>query len=441
MNLKVIWEKIKVYRNSRVAGNSMILIISKVAQMVLSLLVSIISARFLGPDNFGIVSYASSIIVFFSPIANLGINSILAYEFIQKPEEEGTTIGTSLLLQLISGFLCMLGVATFVFTFDHNDPLVIKVVILYSIELVFQSVSILESWFQVHYQAKYVAASTLIAYISVSTYKIILLAKSARVEMFALSACVDYIMLGTCYFCFYKKAEGPKFHISFSQAKQLIHTGKSFILPVLMFAAYTQMDRIMLKAMMGERIVGFYTIALSLSTLLNFVFLAIITTSNPLILEYQKEDEGKFERALIGRFSLIFYVSLLLGTVLTLGSSIIVNILYGEVYKPSADILRILVWSPLFMYWGNAKSIWFVTQKKQKYLKWLSLFGVITNITLNYFLINRIGAMGAAIATVCSEMTVNFISGFFFPQVRKSSMMMLMSVNPKSLKYVKLLLE
>ena len=200
MNIKSVLGKLGRLKRSKVASNSLILMISKVIQMILSLVVSVISARFLGPANFGIVSYAGSIITFLAPIAGLGINSILAYECIQKPEEEGTIMGTAMLLQLLSGFLCIFAAVAFALVFERNDPLVVTVIVLYSLELLFKGVAALEYWFQVHYYAKYIAVSALITYISVSAYKIILLAMRARVELFALSMCVDYLALGLCYF-------------------------------------------------------------------------------------------------------------------------------------------------------------------------------------------------------------------------------------------------
>ena len=441
MNIKSIPGKFQRLMRSKVASNSLILMISRVIQMILSLVVSVISAKFLGPANFGIVSYAGSIITFLTPIAGLGINSILAYECIQKPEEEGTIMGTALLLQLFSGFLCIFAAAAFALVFERNDPLVVTVIVLYSLELLFKGVGALEYWFQVHYCAKYVAVSTLVAYISVSAYKIILLAMQARVELFALSMCVDYLVLGMCYFSCYMKAGGPKFRISSARAKQLVQVGKSFILSGLMAAAYTQMDRIMLKAMLGEATVGYYTVAMSLISLLGFVFASIISASNPIILEHQKVDEGKYEHALVGRFSLIFYSSVVLAIGFTICSSFIVDLLYGEAYRQSASIVCVLTWTPLFTYWGVAKGVWFVSQRKQKYIKWLSLIGAITNVILNYVLIHQFGVIGAALATLVSEMAVNFLAGFFFSQIRKCSMMMLQAMNPKSLKYAKLLLE
>lgn len=441
MNMKSVLGKLGRLKRSKVASNSLILMISKVIQMLLSLVVSVISARFLGPANFGMVSYAGSIITFLTPIAGLGINSILAYECIQKPEEEGTIMGTAMLLQLLSGLLCIFAAIAFALVFERNDPLVVTVIVLYSLELLFKGVAALEYWFQVHYYAKYIAISALITYISVSAYKIILLAMRARVELFALSMCVDYLALGVCYFSCYRKADGPKFQISSARAKQLVQVGKSFILSGLMVAFYTQMDRVMLKTMLGEATVGCYTVAMSLISLLGFILASIIAASNPIILEHQKVDEEKYEHALIGRFSLICYFSIVLAIGFTIGSSFVVDMLYGEAYRQSASIVCVLTWTPLFTYWGVAKGIWFVSQRKQKYVKWLSLIGAITNAILNYVLIHQFGVIGAALATLVSEMTVNFIAGFFFPQIRRCSMMMLQAINPKSLKYVKLLLE
>lgn len=441
MSLDILLKKLLILQKSKVANNSMILIFSKIIQTVLSFFVSIISAKFLGPSNYGVVSYAGSIITFVTPIAALGLNSILTYECVHNPNDEGKIFGTSLFLQVVSGFLCVLGLAVVAFFLEKDDAVVRIVIILYSLELIFKSVAVIESWFQVHYKAKYVAISTLIAYVSVSAYKIVLLFLQAQVQFFALSMCVDYIVLGALYLIFYFKNGGKKLSFSKAWAKKLVLIGKSFIIAGIMVAAYTQIDRIMLRKMLGEETVGYYTVASSLTSILGFVLASIITASNPIILEHQKVDEQKYKNALIGRFSLIFYFSIALTILYTIFASLIVNILYGVEYQAAIPVVRALTWCPLFTYWGVAKGIWFISQRKQKYIKWLSLVGVLTNIVLNLVLITWFGVVGAAIASVLSEMAVNFITGLFIPEIRECSIMMLKSMNPRMLKNVKLLLE
>ena len=60
-----------------------------------SLFVNILVARYLGPNNFGKLSYALAFVGMFSFIASLGINSILIRELVKYPEKRNKLLGTS----------------------------------------------------------------------------------------------------------------------------------------------------------------------------------------------------------------------------------------------------------------------------------------------------------------------------------------------------------
>lgn len=91
------------------------------------------------------------------------------------PEEEGTTIGTTLLLRATSSFLSAIMIVGIVSVVDRNEPVTIAVVALSSIGMIFQIFDTLNYWFQARLQSKYSAIASLAAYASVSVYKVILL--------------------------------------------------------------------------------------------------------------------------------------------------------------------------------------------------------------------------------------------------------------------------
>ena len=68
----------------------------RVVQMIISFVVGILTARYLGPSNYGLIGYASAYIAFFSSFCTLGINSIIIKDFVEHPKEQGTAIGTAL---------------------------------------------------------------------------------------------------------------------------------------------------------------------------------------------------------------------------------------------------------------------------------------------------------------------------------------------------------
>ena len=90
-----------LFRNKTVR-NAGYLIIGKIIQMVFSLVVGLLTARYLGPANYGLINYAGAYTAFFASFCTLGINSVLVKELVDHPHEEGMVLGTNLLLRSVS---------------------------------------------------------------------------------------------------------------------------------------------------------------------------------------------------------------------------------------------------------------------------------------------------------------------------------------------------
>ena len=77
----------------------------------------------------------------------------------------------------------------------------------------------------------------------------------------------------------------------------------------------------------------------------------------------------------------------------------------------------------LFSYLGVARGAWIVSEGLQRYVKYLTGIGAIANIIMNWMLIPSLGATGASIATLITQIIVNFIAAFFIKELRPNSML------------------
>ena len=106
------------------------LIGGKVAQMLLSLVVGILSARYLGPSNYGLIGYGMALVSFFMAFCTLGINSVIIKDFVDNPHEQGVAIGSTLMLRGLSSLCSALMIIGISFFLDASEPITITVVTL-----------------------------------------------------------------------------------------------------------------------------------------------------------------------------------------------------------------------------------------------------------------------------------------------------------------------
>lgn len=125
-------------RKNKVVKNAGWIIGGKVSNKLLAFVVGIFAARYLGPSNYGLINYAAAYAAFFASLCTLGINSVIVKNFVDHPDQQGETIGTTLLLRAISSLLSALSIIGIVSVVDRGERLTVVVVALYSIGLIFR---------------------------------------------------------------------------------------------------------------------------------------------------------------------------------------------------------------------------------------------------------------------------------------------------------------
>lgn len=410
---------------SKVVKNAGWIIGGDLVNRLLAFFVGILTARYLGPGNYGLINYAAAYTTFFASICTLGITSIIVKDFVEHPEEDGTTIGTTLLLRTMSSLLSALMIVGIVSIVDRDEPVTIAVVALSSVGLLFQIFDTLKYWFQARLQSKYAAIASLIAYVAVSSYKIVLLILGKSVQWFAVATSLDYLAVAVFLLAAYFKTGGRTFHVSKSKARQLLSSSSSFIIAGLMVSIYASTDKLMLKQMLDETTVGHYSLAASISTIWAFILAAIIDSLYPEIVQAFHDNYQQYERKNRQLYAIVFYTAMFVSLVICLLAKPIVGILYGASYLPAVQPLRIVVWYTAFSYLGVARNAWMVCENRQKYLKYLYISAAAINIVLNFILIPPWGASGAAAASLITQMSTTILLPALIRPLRPNAKLML----------------
>ena len=419
------------FQKNKEAKNASWLIGSKVIQMLISLVVGILTARYLGPTSYGVINYGTAYVAFFTSLSSLGINSVIIKNFVDHPKEEGKTIGTTLVLRLLSSGLSCLIIFLIVFFVDAGETETIAVVALCSLSLMFHVFETLNFWFQSKYLSKRVAVATLISYIFTSVYKIVLLILKKNVIWFAFTTSFDYIVYAVVIFYFYKKDHGPKWSFSFKKVKELLGPSHHFILSGLMVAIYGYTNKFILKHFVDATAVGYYSTATAICHMWTFVLQAIIDSMYPTIMQLYQTNRIAYERKNKQLYAIVFYTSVFVSLVITVFAPLIISILYGKDYLPAVAPMRVITWYTAFSYMGVARNAWIVCENRQKYLKFMYLGASIINVCLNILLIPFIGTVGAAIASLVTELFTSIGLPLMIKDMRPNSLLMLQAITLK----------
>ncbi|MEE0874913.1 MAG: flippase [Ruminococcus sp.] len=419
--------------NNRVIKNASWMIGCKIAQSVISLIIGMLTARYLGPSNYGLISYAASIAVFLLPLMQLGLSKTLVQEFIKRPDREGEVLGTALVFNVMSAIACMGGMYAFLSVANAGESTTILVGVLYSFSLLFQATEIVQYWFQAKLLSKYPSIASVISYTIVALYKVYLLVTGKSVIWFSVSSTLDYLLISVILLIVYKRMGNQKLKFSWRLGMEMLHSSKYYIVASMMVSVFQQTDRIMLKLMMNEAETGYYSSAITCVSVTAFVFAAIVDSMRPPILEAKHDGSDAYEPRIIQLYSVITYASLIQSVFMVLLARPIVLILYGEQYLPSVTSLRVAVWYVTFSNYGSVRNIWMLAENKQKYLWIINLSGALANVALNAALIPLFGAVGAAAASLVTQFFTNVVIGFILRPVRYNNRLMIRGLDPKPL--------
>ncbi|MGN1020634.1 MAG: flippase [Aristaeellaceae bacterium] len=414
--------------HNRIARNASWIIVCKGIQAVLGLIIMMLTARLFGPQNYGVISYASSLTLFVTPLAQLGLTSTLVGELLSSPQDEGEILGSAMVSSMLSSTLCIIGIIVFARVTLPEDPLAIWVCALYSLSLLAQSAELLQYWFQARLLSKYMAVFTLIAYAVMSVYQLLVLMLGRNMLLYALSKGIEYTLIALGLLIAYRHLKGRRLRVSRKRCLTLLRHSRFYMLSSMMVTLLGQTDRIMLMSMLGETQVGFYSAAVVCANLTDFVFVAIIDSFRPAILAARHRDPPSYERQLARLYAIVFYLALIQSVVITLLAKPIVTIMYGSAYSPAVGVLQALVWYTAFSCIGSARMIWIYAEGQQRLLCLVNLLGALMNISLNLLLIPRCGAMGAALASLLTQAFTNVGLGWVFPSLRKNNELLLRGI-------------
>ena len=177
--------------------------------------------------------------------------------------------------------------------------------------------------------------------------------------------------------------------------------------------------------MMDDASVGYYSLAVQISTLWAFILSAIIDSMKSTIMEAHNSDKDRYQTLNKQLYALVLYISFAISLLFCLIAPVFIGIVYGDDYLPAVQPLRIVVWYVAFSYLGVARDIWIVCERKQKYIKYIYISSAMINVLLNSFLIPVWGMSGAAIASLVTQFSTIFLVPMFIKPLRENTRMII----------------
>jgi len=397
--------------------------------MVVALFVGVYVARYLGPERFGLLSYAGSFVGLFTALATLGLDGIMVRELVKTPELRDEMLGTAFWLKA-GGAILMWGAIAAAVPFTHNDTQTNILIVIIAFAVIFQAFNVIDFNYQAEVKSKYVVYAQLVSLVISSITKLVFVWLTAPLVWFACVFLIDAVVQAMGLLAAYRQNTGKIWNWKWrwQVAKELLRDSWPLILSGMVISIYMKIDQVMIKEMLGVEQVGLYAAAVRLSEAWYFIPMAITSSVFPAIINAKKQSEALYYQRLQKLYDLMVWLAVAIALPTTFLAPWVIKVLYGEAFLPAAGVLSIHIWAGVFVFLGVASSQYLIAENYTRISFYRTFIGAIVNVILNIILIPKYGINGASITTVVSYFIATFFIGFI-PKPSKQAILMLKALN------------
>lgn len=378
------------------------LLVTRIFRILISIVISIWVARYLGPTEYGLLNYVLALIALISIFSSLGLEQIFVKRLLEKTEDENYLLGSAFLLKLIGSLLLIVISFTIAILKDESGVFILLIAFVSS-SYIFKAFDVIQFWFEAHLLSKKSSKVDLYVMLLSATFKMLLILFGASVVWFGVGVLFEALMLAIGLIYIYMKEQSLiSWRVSPELMKSLLINAWPLILAGALFTVYTKVDQIMLGDMINNTTVGIYVAAVTLSQ--GWLFLPSILGKAfyPEMINSKNISRKKYLETTQHLLNIIAFIAIFVSLIMTFLSSDVILITFGERYSLSGPILALHIWGGIFTAMSAISYRYFITENLQKTSFYRGLVGLVVNIVLNILLIPKYGGLGAAIATVFS---------------------------------------
>lgn len=388
--------------------------LGKIVNVLSGLFVGILVARYLGPENFGVMNYVISYVTLFSILANFGLDNIEIRELSRKETDQNTILGTAFIVRLIFSVITILLILVTLLAFE-SDRFTFWMVLVYSSSLLLNTFNVIRNYFTSIVLNEYVVKTEITRTVVGAGIKIVLLIYQFSLAWFIIAITFDFLLIATGYIISYRRKAGSIKKWSFDRNLALYLIKESF--PLLLSGTaviiYQKVDQVMIRNMIDNAALGQFSVASRITELVIFIPMVIAQTVTPLLVKLHNGNTEIYKQKRQQFMDLMVWSALGFSVIMSLIAAPLIKILFGSNYLNAIPVLQIMSWKAVFMALFAASGQIIVVEHRQQYSAIRNLIGCFISVMLNLLLIPLWGIIGSALATVITYSFSGYFSHFF----------------------------
>lgn len=414
-NIQLNGNKKKIFNNVFWA------MLGKVVNMGAALFVGILVARYLGPENYGVMNYVISYVALFSVIATFGLSNIEVRELSRVPQNKDKILGTCFCLRFAFTTLAYILIIASVYIYK-TDTFTKTMILMYGLSLYTTSCfEVIRNYFTSIVKNEYVVKSEIARTLIGASIKVILLFVHAPLWCFIAAIAFDTVLVASGYVISYNKVVGKIRDWKYDQTivRYLINQSFPLLLSGAAIIIYQRIDQVMIGNMIDKQSVGYFATAGKFLDLILFLPTVLTQTVTPLIVKTKENGNIEEYRYKSYQFiSVVVWISIVLAAFVSILAYWMIYCTFGIQYIAAVPVLQIMAWKTVGMAISSSGGQLIIIEKLQKWAVFRNLAGCLVCVVLNFVLIPKYGVVGSAFVTIITLFVSGFLANYLIPPYR-----------------------
>ena len=389
------------------------LLVSQIITSILGFIWTILIARYLGVNDYGILGFAISFTTILGVIDDLGISTHIVRHIATDYDSTPKYVGNAIPLKIIFSTIKVI-ITLIVLIVLGVDELTLTITLLFTLELIFKSfIYFFNGTFQAFEIGKYQGIGNTL--MNTLTFIFILITVYTDLGLFGIT--IAYIMANVITFIYEyaminKYVVKPRFELDLDFCKKITLYSIPFAVTGILYTIYYSIDVVMLSNMIGSYATGIYNATYKLISVLTLFYSVYTAVIFPVMSKFFKNDESmlliSFEKSI--KYLMLIIIPLAVATVIY--STDIIHLIYGHEYDPASSVLSILIWTVCLLFISGACNTLLNASHKEVSVTKIYAIAAVFNVILNMFMIPHYSYDGAAITTVLSDVLIVVIQAY-----------------------------
>lgn len=394
-------------------------VLGKTVTLLGGLFVGIIIARYLGPEQYGLMNYVISYVALFQVFALFGLDNIEIRETAGNLEKYQTIVGTAFGIKCILAIITMTAIIATSFWLEADSNTVVLISI-YSFSVILNTFTVIRNYFTAIVQNEYIVKSEITRTLLGAGIKVLLLLQHASLTWFIIAYTFDWLLLGSGYYVSYKKVVGniTDWKFDWNYARYLLRESFPLLLTSAAVIIYQRIDQVMIGQMIDKESVGYFSVASRIVEILIYVPMILVQTITPVLVQKRKESESAYRTKAQLFMNITVWSSFIVAIFTSCIAHWAILLLFGVTYLPAVPVLQVMAFKSVSVALSTTAGHMLIIEGLQRFAIFRDTFGCIVCVTLNYLLLKEYGIVATAFVAIASNLAAGYIADAFIPAYR-----------------------